>query len=125
MYIGIVRITLRVPEARSLKDRRHVIRGFKERVASRLRVTIAEVGDVEQHQVATLGAVTVTRDSQECHRILNEIRKMADTLPAAVMTDIRGEVLSMGESGKELRGGIEGLLSNAQGWYLTESNERS
>jgi uncharacterized protein len=125
VYIGIVRIVLRVPEARSLKDRRHVVRSFKERVASRLRVTIAEVGNVELHQVATLGAVTVTRDSGECHRILNEIRRMAATLPAAAMLDIRGEVLSMGESGKELKGGIEGLLSNDEGWYLTESDERN
>ena len=125
MYVGIVRIVLRVPEARSLKDRRHVVRSFKERVASRLRVAIAEVGDVESHQVATLGAVTVTRDSEQCHRILNEIRKMAATLPAAAMLDIRGEVLSMGQAGKELKGGVEGLLSNDEGWYLTESDERN
>ncbi len=102
-----------------------MIRSFKERVASRLRVTIAEVGDVELHQLATLGAVTVTRDSEECHRILNEIRKMADTLPAAVLMDIRGEVLSMGESGNELKGGIEGLLSEDEGWCHTESDDRN
>ena len=118
-----MRIVLRVPGAQSLKDRRRIIRSFKERAASRLRVTVAEVGDVERVQLATLGFVTVTRESSECHRILNDVRKMAMTLPEAMLLDVRGEVLSMGESGSELQGGIEWLLSDAEGRNLSEADD--
>ena len=124
MYVGIARIVLRLPAARSLKDRRQVIRSFKERVASRLHVSIAEVGDVELHQLATLGVVTVARESESCHRVLNEVKKMAATLPAAVLADVRGEVLSMGQSGEQLRGGIEGTLSSTDGWLQEENDDR-
>jgi len=125
VYVGIARIVLRLPEARSLKDRRQVVRSFKDRVSSRLHVSIAEVGDVELHQLATLGVVTVARESEPCHRVLNEVKKMAATLPAAVLTDVRGEVLSMGQSGQQLRGGIEGTLARPDGWLLEENDDRA
>jgi uncharacterized protein len=124
VFVGIARIVLKIPEARSLKDRRQVIRSFKERLRSRLRVAVAEVGDVERHQIATIGVVTVTRENHTCEQILGEVRRMAETLPSAALTDIRGEVLSMGESGKELRGGIEGFLGSQPSWYVTERSER-
>jgi uncharacterized protein YlxP (DUF503 family) len=122
VYVGIARIVLQLPEARSLKDRRQVVRSFKERLAARLRVSIAEVGDVELRQLATLGVVTVARESAVCHRVLNEVKRMAQTLPAAVLSDIRAEVLSMGQAGEQIRGGVEGMLSSSDGWLWEEDD---
>lgn len=122
MFVGIARIVLQLPEARTLKDRRQIVRSFKERLASRLRVSVAEVGNVELRQVATLGVVTVSRESAVCHRVLNEVKRMAQTLPAAMLSDIRAEVLSMGQAGDEIRGGIEGVLSDSQGWVWEEDD---
>jgi uncharacterized protein YlxP (DUF503 family) len=120
VFVGIARIVLRLPEARSLKDRRQVVRSFKDRLAARLHVSVAEVGDVELHQLATVGVVTVARESDACHRVLNEVKQVAGTLPSALLTDIRGEVLSMGSAGEQIRGGIEGVLSNSDGWVWGE-----
>ena len=70
MFVGVARLVLQIPGARSLKDRRQVVKSFKERARARLPVSISEVGDVERHQVATLGAVTVARDSAYCAGVI-------------------------------------------------------
>lgn len=112
-------MVLQIPGARSLKDRRQVVKSFKERARARLPVSISEVGDVERHQVATLGAVTVARDSAYCASVISQLTELASALPDGVLADVRTEVLSFGEGGEGLRGGIgsraEGSRSNPPG----------
>ena len=50
MHVGVMRLVLEIPGARSLKDKRQVVRSFKERVKSRLGVSIAEVGHHDKLQ---------------------------------------------------------------------------
>jgi uncharacterized protein YlxP (DUF503 family) len=118
MFVGIARVVLRIPDSRSLKDRRQVVRSFKGRLTSRMNVSVAEVGDVERHQVATLGVVTVSRDSQLCRKVLDDVRHAATTLPDAILVDVRGEILSLGDNGSGMRGGIEEMLGDPDGWYV-------
>ncbi len=112
MFVGVARLVIQIPGARSLKDRRQVVKSFKERARARLPVSISEVGDVERHQVATLGAVTVARDSAYCVSVISQLTELASALPDGVLADVRTEVLSFGEGGESLRGGIE---SRAEG----------
>lgn len=123
MFVGIARVILRIPDARSLKDRRQVVRSFKGRLSAKLNVSVAEVGNVEQHQTATLGIVTVSRESAGCRRVLQDVRQLASTLPDALLLDVKGEVLSMGASGAQLRGGVESLLDDPDGLHLDEEDE--
>lgn len=120
MFVGIARIVLRIPDSRSLKDRRQVVRSFKGRLTSRLNVSIAEVGDVERYQVATFGVVTVSRESKVCHSVLHDVRHTASTLPNAILVDVRGEILSLGEDGTGLRGGLEEMLKDSDGWFIDQ-----
>ena len=43
MFVGVLRLTFHVPHARSLKDKRSVVRSFRDRVRARFDVSIAEV----------------------------------------------------------------------------------
>lgn len=81
-------------------------------------MSVAEVGDVERHQIATLGVVTVSRESGVCRKVLEDVRRIASTLPDALLMDVKGEILSMGHGGAELRGGIEELLTDKDGWFV-------
>ncbi len=83
-----------------------------------MNISIAEIGDVQQHQVASLGVVTVSRESNGCHKILQDVRQIASTLPEALLVNVKGEVLSLGENGTGLRGGIEEMLNDSDGWYI-------
>jgi uncharacterized protein len=93
-------LVLQVPGARSLKDRRHVVKSFRERVRALGSVSIAEVGDVERLQVAELGVSIVGADAVTCHRALDKVRSMANQLPLAVLAEAKDEVLSMGRGGR-------------------------
>ncbi len=60
-------------EARSLKDKRRVLRSFKDRVASRYNVSVAEVDHLEAWQRATVGIAVVSNDPVHVHSCLDKI----------------------------------------------------
>jgi hypothetical protein len=111
MFVGVARLVLQIPGARSLKDRRRVVKSFKDRVRARLPVTVAEVGDVERYQLATLGVAVVSGDSERCREVLSRVRSLADQMGDAVLADVRTEVVSFGSGGQGIRGGIEEVLA--------------
>ncbi len=102
MFVGAARIVLQIPGARSLKDRRRVVKSFKDRVKSRLGISAAEIGDPEKLQRATLGVSVVSGDSAVCHELLSSVRHMAEGLPDALVADVRTEVFSFGRDGSGL-----------------------
>jgi uncharacterized protein YlxP (DUF503 family) len=110
MFVGVARFVLQIPGARSLKDRRKVVKSFKDRVRARLPVTVAEVGDVERHQIATLGVAVVSGESARCSEILAQARSMAASLGGAMLADAAMEIVSFGAGGRRLHAGIEHTL---------------
>ena len=70
MFAAIVRVELHLPLARSLKDKRSVVRSLKERAQSRMRVSIAEVGVLDDPRRATLGVAVVSNSAAMCDRVL-------------------------------------------------------
>ena len=113
MFVGVARLVLQIPGARSLKDRRRVVKSFKDRVRARLPVTVAEVGDVERYQLATLGVAVVSGDSDRCREVLSRVRSLADQIGDAVLADVRSEIVSFGSGGQGIRGGIEEVLASS------------
>jgi hypothetical protein len=106
MFVGVSRIVLQIPGARSLKERRKVVKSFKDRVRARLSVSIAEVGDVERYQVATFGVAVVSSDSSHVSEMLSRVAAMAGSLSDAVLADVATEIVSFGRGGQGIRGGI-------------------
>ena len=114
MFIGVSRIVLTIPGARSLKDKRRVVHAFRDRVRARLSVSIAEVGELELYQRATLGVAVVARDSQHCSSLLSEAEKAARGLREAWVSDVATEVIPMGPGGASLGPGIEQSLPRSE-----------
>jgi uncharacterized protein YlxP (DUF503 family) len=114
MFVGVARIVIQIPAARSLKDRRSVVRSFKDRVRARLPVSVAEVGDLESWQIATLGIAVVAREGARCEEVLSHAVSVARSLGEAVVADVRTEVVSFGHAGGGIRGGIESLLDEEE-----------
>ena len=57
--VGLLRITLRLPYARSRKDRRSVVRSLSDRLRARCLVAVAETGDPEMLREAEISVVAV------------------------------------------------------------------
>lgn len=123
MFVGVLRFSLHIPGARSLKDRRSVVRSLKERAQSRLHVSIAEVGNVEDPRRATFGVAVVSSSASVCDQVLSNVASMAGTLPDAILTDRATEIVSFGEGGSGVRGGIESALDEGGGYRDDDDDE--
>ncbi len=110
MFIGVARLVIQIPGARSIKDRRRVVKSFKDRLRAKLPVSVAEVGDTEQLQVATLGVAIVANETERCDEILSAVIGMSRVLSDAVLADVRTEVVPFGHGGRSLSRGIEQAL---------------
>ena len=91
----------------AIKDRRRVVRSYKDRLRARLPVSVAEVGDVDRYQVATLGLAVISADAARCQQVLAQAANMAATLHHAQLADVATEIVSFGRGGSGVRGGIE------------------
>ena len=111
MFVGMQRLVLQIPGARSVKDRRRVVRSFKDRLQAKLRVSVAEVGDSDNHSCAVIAMAVVSNSTAVCDEVMAYAATMASTLPDAVLADRATEVVSLGYGGSGLRGGIEQLWS--------------
>lgn len=113
MFVGVARVVLRIPGARSLKDRRRVVKSYKERLKARLPVVVAELGDIESYQLATLGLCTVSGELTFCEEILQKALSMARSLADALLIDSAHEVIPFGAQGSSVRGGLEQALDES------------
>jgi uncharacterized protein YlxP (DUF503 family) len=97
MYVGVLRLTFHVPHARSLKDKRSVVRRFRDRVRARFDVSIAEVGAQDLLQRAVFGVSVVSGESTVCDAVLAQVARAAEVQEDAVLTDRATEIIPVGD----------------------------
>lgn len=107
MHVGVMRLSLEVPGARSLKEKRQVVRSFKERVRARIGVSIAEVAHQDKLQRATFGVAVVSNDAAVCDEVLAKVVSMANSLSGALLAGHATEIIPFGDDAGGVRGGIE------------------
>ncbi len=113
MYVGVLRLTLEIPGARSLKDKRRVVLSFKERAQGRLRVSAAEVAALDDHRRAIVGVAVVSNSPAVCDQVLSSVAAMASTLPDAVLADRATEIIPFGRGGASMQNGLDDLLDDS------------
>ncbi len=117
MFIGVLRLTLHLPDPGSLKSKRHLLRSAIDRVKAKFNVAIAEVADNDLWQRSVVGAAAVGND----HGFVNEtLDKVADfvasmhggqiqVLDRVIAIEMYGD--GLGESGESGR-----TLADVDGW---------
>jgi len=78
MVIGVLELDLFFPYSHSLKDKRRVLHGFKDRVRKRYNVALAEVDFQDKWQRALLGIVSLNSQQTIVEEILGHV--LADAL---------------------------------------------
>ena len=73
MNIGVCKITLRIPENQSLKGKRRVIGSLCSRIRNKFNVSIAEVGDNDVWQIATLGITCVSNNTRHVDEVISSV----------------------------------------------------
>jgi hypothetical protein len=87
MFVGVLRLTLHVPHARSLKEKRSVVRKLKDRTRARFDVSIAEVASQDLHQRAVFGVSVVSGDAAVCDSVLGQVARSFELAEDAVLID--------------------------------------
>lgn len=73
MVVGLLRVEVHIPAARSLKDKRSVMKSLKDQVRGRFNVSASEVEPNEKWQRASLGIATVSDDRRVVEGCLRQI----------------------------------------------------
>lgn len=92
MYVGTLRVRLLIREARSLKDKRQVIRSIMDRLRGQLNVSVAEVDAEDHRQLAVLGVAMVGNEAHPLRLALEGIVQKLRAHPVAELLDHEIEV---------------------------------
>ncbi|MDQ3656387.1 MAG: DUF503 domain-containing protein [Chloroflexota bacterium] len=68
--IGAARVTIYLEMSFSLKDKRREVRSVCQQVQNRFNAAIAEIEDLDDKRVATLGVVVVSNDARHADQML-------------------------------------------------------
>ena len=93
MTIGLLQIDLRIGGARSLKDKRRVVKSLKEQLRNRYNCSIAEIDHKDQWGRARIAACVVGDDSRFVNTQLNEIARFASNKNGAELLDYTIELM--------------------------------
>ena len=88
MFVLALAVDLHLPTARSLKEKRMVVKSIVDGAQHRFRVAAAEVGFHEQWQRAELGFAVVAGSERHAREVVDEVDRFVWSRP-----DV--EVLSM------------------------------
>jgi hypothetical protein len=91
--VGLLHLRLHVAQAQTLKDKRRVVKGFKDRLAHAFNVSIAEVDHLDSHRLAVLAAAMVANDRAYVEGALQRIVSAAAAHRDMVLLDSRIEWL--------------------------------
>jgi uncharacterized protein YlxP (DUF503 family) len=75
--IGVITFELRIEQAHSLKEKRHVVKSLKERLRGKFNVAVSEIDDMDLHNSAVLAAVTVSPSRPFAEKVLQAVEREA------------------------------------------------
>ncbi|MBI1896803.1 MAG: DUF503 domain-containing protein [Acidobacteria bacterium] len=81
--IGVLTLDIRLEDAHSLKDKRQVVRGLKDRLRHRFNVAVAEIDHQDLWQRAMIAAVTVSGDRAHADTVLQSVENEATSFLGA------------------------------------------
>ena len=93
MIIGVCQVCLHLPEGHSLKAKRQILSSLKTRLGKSFNVSIAEVGDHDLWQRASLGIACVANDTRHVNQVLDQVLNVIRSNPRLELLDSRIELL--------------------------------
>jgi len=91
--IGVLTLELRMEHAHSLKEKRHIVQGLKDRLRHKFNVAVAEIEHQDVWQRATVAAVTVSSDHTRAEQVLHAVENEAASLLGAMLVEATVEWL--------------------------------
>ena len=95
MNVAVCKVRLRIPANQSLKGKRRVIASMCQRIRNRFGVSIAEVGDNDSWQIATLGVACVSGSVRHADEVIdNVVAYIENSREDVIVVDVEQETIS-------------------------------
>jgi len=91
--VALGMLELHLPDVESLKGKRHVLKGLKQRVRQRFDVAVAEVDHHDLWQRATLAVAAVSHDSRHANEVVSKAMDYIEDNVEGRVIDMSVEIL--------------------------------
>jgi len=91
--VALGMVELHLPDVDSLKGKRHVLKGLKERVRARFEVSVAEVDHQDMWQRATLALAYVSADARHANEVVSKALDFTEDHVEGRVLDTSVEIL--------------------------------
>jgi uncharacterized protein YlxP (DUF503 family) len=92
MVVGSLQVRFLLREARTLKDKRQVVRSIVERLRNGFNVSVSEVDALDKHQLAVLGVAMV---GGEAYQVRMALEKIVEALRRHPVAELLGHELEV------------------------------
>ena len=93
MIVGVLKLSLVLPENHSLKGKRGVIKHIQARVADKFNISVGECGDQDLWQSAVLGFAVVGSSEPVVQATLQKVVDFVDGMGLAQVGDSSSEII--------------------------------
>lgn len=96
VVLGVARVVLHLPNSGSLKSKRQIVSGLLRRLRQEMKVSAAEVGELDRWQLAELAIATVSGDRRQADRVLAAALSFVEAhCDGALVSDISTELIQL------------------------------
>jgi uncharacterized protein len=118
MFVGVLRLTLHLPDPGSLKSKRHLLRSAIDRVKGKFNVSVAEVGDNDLWQRSVVGVAAVGNDHAFVNETLDKVADFVATMHGGQLQVLDRSIAieSWGDAASLSEGAGGRTLADVEGW---------
>ncbi len=92
MIVGTLKLRLLLRESHSLKDKRRVLKSFKDTLSNKFNIAVAETEDQDVWQSAEIGVATVGTDTPFVQSVLTQVLNYARFFGGVEVVDSEQEI---------------------------------
>lgn len=87
--IVYIEISLQIPHAQSLKEKRHAVQSLKQRLQAKFNASVAEIGMQDTWQQAIVGVVMISNDRHYLQSQISVMENMLIEFRDVVLIDVQ------------------------------------
>ena len=92
--VGVMILELRMDESHSLKDKRHFVKGLKDRLRGKFNVSVAEIDYQDLWQRGLIAVAAVSAEHSHVEQVLQNVERDAALLLGPLLVGVTTEWLS-------------------------------
>lgn len=93
MHVLLIELSLQIPQAHSLKDKRRQVKSLKDRLKQRFNASVAEIDSLDQWHQAVMGVCMISNDKSHLEKQINLVETLVLDYTEMELTRITREWL--------------------------------